>query len=44
MALQFVLPEVIFAPVKIWASAAECEQPVELKGRFTPRTMSNLLA
>jgi len=29
-ALQLVLPEVIFAAVRICASAAECEQPVEL--------------
>ena len=30
MALQFVLPDVILAAVRICASAAECEQPVEL--------------
>ena len=30
VALVLVLPGVIFAPVRICASAAECEQPVEL--------------
>jgi hypothetical protein len=44
IALQFVLPEVILAAVRICASAAECEQPVELYGRLMPLTMSSLSA
>ena len=44
MALQLVLPGVILAAVRIWASAAECEQPFELYGRLMPRTMRSLSA
>ena len=44
MALQLVLPAVILEAVRIWASAAECEQPFELYGRLMPRTMRSLSA
>src|SRR6478736_1109942 len=44
MALQLVLPAVILAAVRIWASAAEWEQPFELNGRLMPLTMSSLSA
>ncbi len=42
--LQLVLPGVIFADVRICASAAECEQPFELYGRLMPLTMRSLSA